>query len=102
MRLSFYQRSARPILWLTLLVLPLALFGATRAVKLTKNRIIDWLPANFEETQKLLWFNDRFGSDEILAISWPACKLDNVDVDSFVEALQVANPFPRDLSLIHI
>lgn len=96
MRLSFYQRYARPILWLTLLVLPFAVFGATQAVKLTKNRIIDWLPASFDETQKLLWFNDRFGSDEILAISWPACTLENTEVDQFVAALKAKDPFRRD------
>ncbi len=95
MRLSLIHRDARPILWITLLILPLAMYGSTKAVQLTRNRIIDWLPSNFEETRKLLWFNDHFGSDEILAISWPGCTLNNTAIDDLVESLQAPFQMPH-------
>lgn len=40
------------------------------------NEPADWLPAGFQETTDLKWFVERFGSDEILVISWPGLTID--------------------------
>ena len=53
------------------------LYGAKQAWDLQGNRVEDWLPASFEETKRLLWFVDEFGSDELLMVSWPDCTLDD-------------------------
>lgn len=54
---------------------PFVGFGAIQALQQSKNRIEDWLPASFPETQSLYEFFDRFGSDEFLMISWKGCVL---------------------------
>ncbi len=57
------------------LVWPFIGYGALNALKNSKNRIEDWLPASFPETQSLYRFFNRFGSDEFLMISWGAVSL---------------------------
>lgn len=59
------------------LVWPIMGYGAGRAWQNAKNRVEDWLPASFPETQSLHAFSDRFGSDEFLMISWQGCDLDD-------------------------
>ncbi|MDH3719581.1 MAG: MMPL family transporter, partial [Planctomycetota bacterium] len=53
------------------------LYGAQQAFDSTTNRVEDWLPAEFEETKRLLWFAERFGRDELLMVSWDDCTLDD-------------------------
>lgn len=67
-----------------LLAWPFIGYGAIQALKSSKNRIEDWLPASFEETKSLYAFFDRFGSDEFLMISWKGCVLG----DPRIEKLQ--------------
>ena len=74
------------ILW------PLVGFGAWQAWATSKNRIEDWLPASFPETQNLYTFADRFGSDEFLMISWPGFGLN----DSRAASLQKLLLEPND------
>ena len=90
---SFYQRHARTILIVAAILVPFGLFGMGKAIQSNKNRIIDWLPKNFAETQRLLWFVDTFGSDEILAVSWSECTIHAESVDQFVEALRKPTTF---------
>lgn len=60
---------------------PFLLFGAKCAFDSNTNNVLDWLPSSFDETQRLAWFVHRFGSDEILVISWPGCTLDDDRLD---------------------
>ena len=93
LRPSFYQRYASAILLVTALLLPFAIYGTAKAIQSNKNRIVDWLPKKFAETQRLLWFVDQFGSDEILAISWPECTIHAEAVNQLVAALKQPTPF---------
>ncbi len=93
MRLS-YSRIAKPILIVATLLLPILGWGAWQAVQPHSNRVIDWLPKKFAATQQLFWYFDRFGSDEILAISWPGCTLDTPSVGEFAKLLLADNPVP--------
>jgi hypothetical protein len=56
-------------------LLPVLIYGALEAWKTNANRVRDWLPASFPETQALYWFASHFGSNEMLMISWPGCEL---------------------------
>jgi len=67
--------------------LPVLFFGAKRALDTNVNNIVDWLPGTFDETARLYWFIERFGSDEILVISWPGCTLGDERLDRLAAAL---------------
>ncbi|MBX3438773.1 MAG: MMPL family transporter [Planctomycetaceae bacterium] len=85
---TFYSRSARFVCLSALAMAPLLLYGAKQAFDSNSNNIIDWLPHRFEETQRLFWFVERFGSDEILAIGWEGCSLDDERVDELARRLR--------------
>ena len=57
---------------------------------LQANRVEDWLPESFEETQQLLWFVERFGSDELLMVSWDGCTFDDPRLREFSQKLREA------------
>jgi predicted RND superfamily exporter protein len=72
---------------LLLIILPISLRGALKAWESNSNQILDWLPDEFEATQKLVRFYERFGSDELLMISWEGCSLDDSRIATFRERL---------------
>jgi predicted RND superfamily exporter protein len=74
---SFYPRYRLLVLALFVAALPVMVIGARAAFNSTSNRVADWLPEEFEETKRLKWFGERFGSDEILMISWDECTRDD-------------------------
>lgn len=84
---SFYSRYSRLIVAIALLMLPPMCYGALRAFMTNTNNVLDWLPGSFEETQRLFEFVGRFGSDEILLISWEGCTLEDPRLDQVAEAL---------------
>ncbi len=57
------------------LLWPLIAYGAAQAWRNSQNRVEDWLPEQLPETQGLVRFFERFGSDEFLMLSWPGCVL---------------------------
>ena len=57
-------RHDRLVCVLSLLLMPVLLFGAIGAFRSNTNNILDWLPSSFTETQRLFEFVERFGSDE--------------------------------------
>ena len=52
-------------------------YGANEALKTNTNDVRDWLPAEFEETQRLIEFSQLFGGEEFVMVSWPGCTLDD-------------------------
>jgi len=84
---SFYARHGRLVCAGAFCLLPLLLYGALGAFKSNTNNILDWLPESFEETQRLFKFVGRFGSDEILVISWRGCTLDDDRLDQVAAEL---------------
>ncbi len=85
---SFYRRNGIRVFAIFLLLTPLVVIGANRALQNNSNRIEDWLPESFEETQRLLWFAEHFVSDDLLMISWDGCTLDDPRLPKFAEALR--------------
>ncbi len=89
---TFYEKYARTICLFCLLSAPIFFYGALAAQRSTTNNVSDWLPTQFEATQRLAWYVGRFGSDEILAISWPGCDLDDERLDKFADRLLQSHP----------
>ncbi|TWT34281.1 efflux RND transporter permease subunit [Blastopirellula retiformator] len=82
------------ILALCLLATPVLTYGAKGAFDSIKNRVEDWLPETFEETQRLKWFNEQFGTDELLMISWDGCTLDDPRLEQY--KAELAKPGSAD------
>ncbi|MFN9418152.1 MAG: efflux RND transporter permease subunit [Pirellula sp.] len=67
---------------------PIVMIGAQRAWLKSKNRVEDWLPDGFAETKSLREFEERFGGDEFLMISWPGCTLNDPRAERLTELLR--------------
>ncbi|PQO38095.1 efflux RND transporter permease subunit [Blastopirellula marina] len=76
------------ILAFFLAITPVVMYGTKGAWDGIKNRVEDWLPESFEETKRLIWFHERFGTDELLMISWNGCTLDDPRVSKYKDQLQ--------------
>jgi predicted RND superfamily exporter protein len=70
-----FERIAPAILLLTALAAPLILYGAFRAVQSNTNKVVDWLPASFQETADLAWYRERFAGDQFVIVSWEGAHL---------------------------
>ncbi|TWU26042.1 efflux RND transporter permease subunit [Bythopirellula polymerisocia] len=78
----YYSRYGKLICAVAFCLLPALLYGAIGAFRSNTNNVLDWLPSEFSETQRLFDFVGRFGSDEILIISWEGCTLDDERLDN--------------------
>lgn len=48
---------------------------AQKAIRGHENRVEDWLPTTYQETQELGWFRHRFVADQFVIVSWEGCTL---------------------------
>lgn len=87
---SFYSRFGLTILVVVTAFLPFIVYGAYTGARSNENVVADWLPPHFEETKRLNWFQERFGSAEMLAISWDGCTLNNRSVKELAGVLRSA------------
>jgi predicted RND superfamily exporter protein len=90
-----FTRFAPIILLLLAGMIPMVALGAYRALLSTSNDPRQWLPRDFDETDKHAWFQQHFGSDEIAVVSWPGCALDDPRVEALAVALEQSAYFDR-------
>lgn len=68
----------RPLRWLILIcyvgIFAVLFYGGREANKTCNNRVQDWFPSEFPETQKLIFFSNHFVSNEMVLISWDDLK----------------------------
>ena len=77
---------------LLICVIPFIVYGAKKSWGHTENKVEDWMPRKFPETQQLLKFGKIFQANEILLISWDDCTLDSPKVKEFKEKLLAPQP----------
>ena len=82
------KRSAFGVLLLAVFLLPLTMLGARTAIRSNANDVRDWLPAHYAETQQYRWFNEQFGSEDFVVVSWPGCTLADERLDKLAERLR--------------
>ncbi|MCI0335915.1 MAG: MMPL family transporter [Planctomycetes bacterium] len=75
MRKDFFARYSLLILMAFFFAVPLLMQGAHRAVRSNTNKVVDWLPKTFKETQELRWFRKHFTADQFVIVTWPGCEL---------------------------
>ena len=85
--LAVYERYSWPILLVAGVLLPLAAFGAQRALDNNTNDVRTWLPQQYPETADYHWFRQHFGNDEFVVITWPGCHADDPRLDRLVSRL---------------
>ncbi|MCH8923264.1 MAG: MMPL family transporter [Planctomycetes bacterium] len=90
-----FSRFSAGVLIVMLLLSPLVVIGARGALNSTSNDPRQWLPRDFEETDKHLEFQERFGIDENAVVSWPGCTLDNPRVERLAAELEASGLFDR-------
>ena len=86
--------AAMPLIVMALLS-PWVVAGAIGALRSTSNDPRQWLPRDFDETDKQDWFQDRFGIDENAVVSWPGCTLDDRRVEDLARVLEKSPLFDR-------
>lgn len=69
------RRRAWTVVAIFALVTPLLFYSAFRGIKSKNNKVEDWLPASYKETQELKWFREYFRGGQFVIVSWDGCKL---------------------------
>ncbi|MEI8212609.1 MAG: MMPL family transporter [Planctomycetota bacterium] len=72
---TFYDRWAWVILILSLACVPFAYYGAGKAIQSNVNKVEDWLPKTYVETDELSRFRKNFPTDQFVIVSWDGCQL---------------------------
>lgn len=72
---TFYDRWGWLVLLLSLACVPFAYYGAGLAVQSNVNKVEDWLPKTYRETDELARFRKNFPSDQFIIVSWDGCQL---------------------------
>src|SRR5688500_16212894 len=74
---SFYEKRGSLIVVIAVVLLPFVLWAALKSLASNVNDIRDWFPANLHETADYEWFEQHFGHDEFVVITWEDCNLDD-------------------------
>ncbi|HVU86653.1 MAG TPA: MMPL family transporter [Pirellulales bacterium] len=74
---DFYARHSPAILLIAVFLLPISFAGARRALNSNQNRVEQWLPDQYEETQVYQEFRKHFQGEEFVLVSWDGCTLDD-------------------------
>ncbi len=85
---AIYSKYRFGIFLMFLFLVPIIVLGAKAAMETNSNKVADWLPEEFEETEHLKWFAEKFGSDELLMFSWQGCTLSDERVARVAQALR--------------
>jgi len=73
----FFTRHSFAIIILVVFFLPVLTRGARMAMTSNDNKVEDWLPQEYPETQDLRWFKQHFENETFILISWEGCTLDD-------------------------
>ncbi len=73
--------------------LPFIAYGATQALSSNANSPIDWVSPSFPSRREFDEFGKRFGSSDVVLLSWPGCTLDNAGLDRLADDLRHSRLF---------
>ena len=86
------QPLRRLILFGTILAFAAIFYGAVEARKTMSNRVVDWLPAGFEETRDFYWYLEHFRQGGLLMASWDGCSPHDPRLTEAAERLITSGP----------
>ncbi len=97
----FFTRHSFKIIILVVFLLPVLSRGTRLAMTSNDNKVEDWLPKEYPETQDLKWFKQHFDNETFILISWEGCTLDDPRLELFETKLLAHEnkiyPKPRTL-----
>ena len=67
------------------------LYGGYQSQKTYNNKVVDWFPSDFPETQKMYFFGKNFGSSEMVVLSWDGLGVEDPIQEKLAEAF-LASP----------
>ncbi len=80
---TLLERYARWVVAGFLIAIPFMIYTAFNAVQNKTNKVADWLPETYTETDDLKWFREQFVGDQFVIVSWEGCRLgDNPVLDN--------------------
>jgi predicted RND superfamily exporter protein len=85
-----FSRFSVGVLLVMVLLSYWVVIGSRGALNSISNDPRQWLPRDFEATDKHVEFQERFGIDENAVVSWPGCTLDNPQVEQLAAALEAS------------
>lgn len=106
---TFYDRWGWLVLLLSLACVPFAYYGAGLAVQSNVNKVEDWLPKSYRETDELARFRKNFPSDQFIIVSWDGCQLgqdpsdpqqDDPRIAQLIELVAPEHVDPNDLDAV--
>ena len=68
--------------------LPFIIYGSVKAISSNANSPIDWVPSSFPARHDFDEFRERFGSGDVVVMSWPGCTVDNAGLDRLTDHLR--------------
>ncbi len=71
----FFSSHSFKVIMVVIFLLPVFSRGARKTLTSNDNRVEDWLPAEYDETQDLKWFKKHFENETFILISWDGCNL---------------------------
>jgi uncharacterized protein len=77
----FFTRHSFKIIVLAVFVLPMLGRGARLAMTSNDNKVEDWLPKEYPETQDLKWFKQHFENETFILVSWEGCTLNDARLE---------------------
>ncbi|NLE39095.1 MAG: hypothetical protein GX621_13820, partial [Pirellulaceae bacterium] len=82
-----YVRRTRLVLLLMLLLFPLGVAGAFRALHGLNDDVLAWTASSATARHELEWFAEVFESQSAVLVSWPGATLDDPRMTRFAETL---------------
>ncbi len=101
--ISFYARWGFSILMLAAFLLPVVGIGAFQAMRSNTNDVREWLPKEYQETEEYAWFQQHFGNEEFVVITWEGCTVDDDRLRLLAEKLKPAkevDKFGQEIELV--
>lgn len=93
------QRFSNAALVLLLLFLPIGVYAVIR-LPIGSSGVHQWLPDGRIERQRYEQFLERFGSDQVLLMSWDGASLDDPRIETFVQRLRESKSYDQYFSSI--
>src|SRR5688572_4344610 len=67
--------------------------AVVQAIRSNANDVRDWVPAHYAETRDYRWFNQYFGDEDFVVVSWPGCTLEDPRLSQLASHLRERNLF---------
>lgn len=91
--MSLHRKRYWLLLAYVVILLPLIVQGAKRAMESNANSPIDWVPSTFEPRRRYDQFRTQFGPGDVVVMSWPGCTINSETVDTLTNTLRTDRQF---------